>query len=83
MDRSQRGSPFVLSHDGKTLMIESRAMADLPSKFTVELLDDRQLALSGVANGKKMEIKLHKLNREDFVLVNRGFHWVNEIPFHR
>jgi hypothetical protein len=83
MNRSQRGSPLVVSHDGKALMLESAAMAGLPSKFTVDLLDDRQLALSGVANGKKMEIKLHKLNREDFVLVNRGFHWVNEIPFNR
>jgi hypothetical protein len=83
MDRTPRRSPFVLSHDEKTLMLENASMADFPGKFTVDFLDNRHLTLSGDANGKNMEIKLHKINREDFVLVNRGFHWVNEIPFNQ
>lgn len=83
MDRSQRGSPLVLSLDEKTLMLETASRTNLPSKFTIDSLDDRKLTLSGEANGKKIEIKLHKLKREDFLLVNRGFHWVNEVPFNQ
>jgi uncharacterized membrane protein YphA (DoxX/SURF4 family) len=83
MNRTQRGSPFVLSNDGKTLTLQSGTMGGLPGEISVELMDDQRLALSGIANGKKMEIKLHKLNREDFLLINRGYHWVNELPFNR
>jgi hypothetical protein len=36
-----------------------------------------------MANGKKLEIKLHSLNRDDFLLVNRGYHWITELPFNR
>jgi hypothetical protein len=39
--------------------------------------------LSGVANGKRLEVKLHKLKREDFLLINRGYHWISEYPFNR
>lgn len=29
------------------------------------------------------EIHLSKKSREDFLLINRGFHWINESPFNR
>jgi len=83
MNRTQRGSPFVLSNDGKTLTLQSGTMGGLPGEISVELMDDQRLALSGIANGKKLEIKLHKLNRDDFLLINRGYHWINELPFNR
>jgi hypothetical protein len=83
MNRTQRGSPFVLSSDEKSLTLQSGAMGGLPSELTVESTDDQRLALSGIANGKKMEIKLRKLNRDDFLLINRGYHWINELPFNR
>ena len=51
--------------------------------MTVELTDEQHLALSGTASSKKIEVKLHKLNREDFLLINRGYHWVNELPYNR
>jgi hypothetical protein len=83
MDRSPLGSQFSLSGDEKTLTLTRGGMATLPGELTVELLDEQHLALSGVANGKKIEVKLHKLNRDDLLLINRGFHWINEYPFNR
>ena len=39
------------------------------------------------ANGCKgldsLRVKFRKKNREDFLLLNRGFHWVNDYPFNR
>lgn len=80
LDRTQRGGPFKLSADEKTLTLELPAAGVLPPEMTVELPDDRHLSLTGTANGKTVEVKLHKLKREDFLLMNRGFHWINELP---
>jgi hypothetical protein len=83
MNRTQRGSPFVLSNDGRTLTLNAGSAGVLPGTMTVEFPDDQHLSLSGEVNGKKIETKLHKLNRDDFLLMNRGFHWVTELPFNR
>ena len=55
----------------------------LPGDLTVKQVDDQHLALSGKANGKQLEVTLHKLKREDFLLINRGYHWINEYPYNR
>ena len=34
-------------------------------------------------DGKPAELRLHKLREQDSVLVQRGFHWVNEFPYNR
>jgi hypothetical protein len=83
MDRSARGAWFVLSSDEKTITLNDRGSANVPKTMTVELPDDQHLTLSGTASGKKIEVKLHKLKREDSVLLNRGFHWINELPFRK
>jgi hypothetical protein len=83
MDRSMRQSWFVLSSDEATLTLSGGGSATLPNEMTVERMDDEHLALSGTAAGKKIEVKLHKLDRDDFLLTNRGFRWVNEIPFNK
>ncbi len=83
MGRSQLGGQFALSSDEKTLTLMRGGAGTLPTELTVEVPDDRHLTLSGVANGKKLEIKLHKFNRDDFLLINRGYRWINEYPFNR
>lgn len=45
--------------------------------------DSSYLKLNGILQGDTMEMILKKKRREDFLLVNRGFHWVNEYPFNR
>jgi hypothetical protein len=51
------------------------------------LMDIRQdslgLALSGIMSGDTVSIRLLKLDENRFLLVNRGFHWVNEYPLNR
>lgn len=41
------------------------------------------LTIDGTFDGKKIHAMLHKASTSDFLLVNRGFHWVNEYPFNR
>jgi hypothetical protein len=42
-----------------------------------------QLLLNGSMDGHQVQMKLKLLDRDKFMLVNRGFHWINEYPFQR
>jgi hypothetical protein len=41
------------------------------------------LVLTGTLDGKPVRVVLHQIPPERFRLVSRGFHWVNETPYHR
>lgn len=47
-----------------------------------EKLEDG-LALSGVLEGDTLNLKLKTYDLSKFYLTNRGFHWLNEVPWHR
>lgn len=42
-----------------------------------------RLLLNGEMQGRRVAMELHLVDRETFLLVNRGFHWVQERPFNR
>jgi hypothetical protein len=42
-----------------------------------------QLTLDGEMDGHKIHMQLQLFDRNKFLLVNRGFHWVQEFPFNR
>ena len=42
-----------------------------------------QMALDGELDGRKLHLQLRLFDREKFLLVSRGFHWVQEYPFNR
>jgi uncharacterized membrane protein YphA (DoxX/SURF4 family) len=46
-------------------------------------LDGKQLTLEGTISGTPLKVELKRLEATDFLLVNRGFHWINETPFNR
>lgn len=50
--------------------------------FTYEKLEDG-LRLSGVLEQDTLDMKLKTYDLSNFYLTNRGFHWVNEVPWHR
>ena len=41
------------------------------------------MVLQGTFDGQKIRAVLRKTEVDDFLLVNRGFHWINEVPFNR
>jgi hypothetical protein len=45
--------------------------------------DPDHLVLEGTFDGRKIHAALHRIDRSRFLLVNRGFHWINERPFNR
>jgi len=44
---------------------------------------ERGLRLSGTVEGVRVEVTCERREPGDFLLMNRGFHWINEQPFNR
>lgn len=50
--------------------------------LTYDRPDPEHLTLQGSFYKDTLEIRLRKVDESRFVLVSRGFHWINEYPFH-
>jgi hypothetical protein len=44
--------------------------------------DTEQLIWEGTWDGKPFKAKLKKTEKK-FLLLDRGFNWINEVPYHR
>ena len=42
--------------------------------------EPRQLRRPGTVNGLSVSAKLHREDETRFVLLTKGFHWINEYP---
>lgn len=51
--------------------------------FSFERPSPARLTLSGEMDGKRIQMRLELFPREKFLLVTRGFNWVQEYPFNR
>ncbi|MEM7367799.1 MAG: DoxX family membrane protein [Bacteroidota bacterium] len=45
--------------------------------------DSNQFVLEGITDGDTLRIVTTQKTKDDFLLTNRGFHWVNPYPFNR
>jgi hypothetical protein len=69
---------FRYSEKGGSISIQ-----DLASTLQVKFVDEDRIELSGSMGRQNITAKLRRINRDDFLLVNRGFHWINEYPHNR
>jgi hypothetical protein len=51
--------------------------------FVYSWPDPNHLVLTGVLVNDALAVKLRRVDPSKFLLVNRGFHWINERPFNR
>jgi hypothetical protein len=52
-------------------------------QFTYQHPDSIHLNLRGIIGTDSVHIELLKRKKKEFLLVKRGFHWINEYPFNR
>ncbi len=71
------GSPGVVE------LTSTQSKQAKPQKFTYTRPDADTLVLDGTLDGAMVSVRLRRINERDFLLVKRGFHWVNEYPFNR
>jgi len=57
------------------------------NKWKASLKYDRaapdRLTLDGALDGHLTHVRLELMDRKRFLLVSRGFHWIQEYPFNR
>lgn len=77
---------YVMKTDtsARTFSIFSSAKDKVPLyDFTYTLDANKIMRLNGIHQSDSLFIELKRKDYNDFLLTNRGFHWVNEQPFSR
>ena len=80
---SRRRFRSQLDLEKKTLALARREDPGSRSIFTVEKSDANHLTLEGQFDGHLVKAQAHQGEEHNFLLLNRGFHWINEYPFNR
>lgn len=76
---------FMMVHDPqkKTLTLKHGQNPATGGTLNYMQPDRTTLVINGTVGGKKIEATLRKAPMPDFLLTNRGFHWINEYPLNR
>jgi hypothetical protein len=85
MDDSWLGRDLILQLDDKkkTLTLTKYKDEKWKSAFSYTEPGPGLLVLEGTFDGKKIQARLHRVDESKFLLISRGFHWINERPFNR
>ncbi len=70
-----------MQHDAPTKKFTSPE--NPKSVLTYVQPDEGHLVLEGTVLQDSVKVRLRKIERSNFLLVNRGFHWINEVPYNR
>ena len=72
-----------LDQEKRTLTLRRRDDPDWNTVLTYEQVSPEVITLAGTLNGTEMTARLHRSKEHKFLLTDRGFHWINEVPFNR
>lgn len=73
---------YLMTIDAKGSHLSLKGKTE-SGKFTIKQLASDRIAIDGTMQGKRIDATLHEVPLSSFLLVNRGFHWVNEVPYNR
>jgi hypothetical protein len=65
------------------LSLKKFSTPDWSADFNYALPAPDRLELHGAMNGKRMEVTLKSVPIKQYELMNRGFHWIQELPYNR
>ncbi|HEX8255209.1 MAG TPA: hypothetical protein VF846_18860 [Thermoanaerobaculia bacterium] len=76
---------YFMTHDEQKKTLTFKQGRDPKRNGTVAYRqpDASTLIFDGTVGGRKFEATLHKAPMPEFLLTNRGFHWINEYPMNR
>lgn len=69
--------------DKKTLTLTKREDPNKQSEIAFVETQPGQMTLDGELDGHKLHVNVRQVDEPNFLLVNRGFHWIQEFPFNR
>jgi uncharacterized membrane protein YphA (DoxX/SURF4 family) len=71
----------TIDAEAQKLALSNPQKPDWQSSFNYRETEPGRVELEGTYDGKKVRAKLRRADESEFLLVKRGFHWVNEYPF--
>ena len=83
MDDSLARYKAAINSQDKTLTLTKPDDQNWKGEFTFERPVENRLVLDGKMDGHRVHMELQLVDRGQFLLVNRGFHWVQEYPLNR
>ena len=83
MDDTFQGYSAKLDPDGTRLTLTSGADKSWSAAFAIDRPEPGRLILDGEMDGHKVRLDMRLFERERFLLVSRGFNWIQERPFNR
>jgi hypothetical protein len=66
-----------------TLTLRKREDPNWQLVLTYQQVNPGVLTLTGEIGGSQLTARLRRKDEQLFLLTNRGFHWINEVPFNR
>lgn len=85
LNKAKTKNYYTIEHiwnEGEINFIESQEQED-PHRFILTELEDGNYKIHGEISTNKYQITAKRKLKKDYLLMNRGFHWVNELPFNR
>ncbi len=83
MDESFANFGSSINDKSKMLTLAKDNDKNWKANFTFALTARDRLVLDGAMDGHRIHMELELADRNQFSLVNRPFHWINEYPFER
>lgn len=78
-----RNYGLKLESTKKTLTLQTLDTSKQETVFSYRQPEPKVLTLEGTLEGKAIRARLRRIDESEFLLVSRGFHWINERPFNR
>jgi len=83
MDDSTAAYVAAFDLSASTFALTKRGDKNWKATFHFQRASQDQLNLDGDMDGHNVHMQLQLYDRGKFVLVNRGYHWIQEFPFNR
>jgi hypothetical protein len=83
MDNSLAGYGVSFNPNDKTMLLTKNSDKSWKASFTFLRMGPDRLTLDGKMGGHNVHIELQQVDLNKFLLVSRGFHWIQEYPFNR
>jgi uncharacterized membrane protein YphA (DoxX/SURF4 family) len=83
MDDSFARYGASINANDKTIALTKDGDKNWKANFTFQRVAQDRLILEGNMDSHKIHMQLQLVDRSKFVLVGRGFHWIQEYPFNR
>ena len=83
MDDTRTRYRLTMDSDKKLLNLTKRDDALWKTSVSYTRPAPGQLTIEGVFDGHKIRARLRQEKESDFLLLERGFHWINEYPYNR